>query len=414
MLLFSHPTGNANVRAAIQGFHEAGLLREFNTTIASFPGSLLDRLSTFGPFKEISRRQFQPEIKGITKTFPWYEAGRLISLKAKLATFTRHETGRFCIDEVYRKHDSFVKERLKQLDGTIKAVYAYEDGCEASFRQAKKSAIKCLYDLPIGHWRSSQQILENERKRWPGWASTLVGVKNSAEKLRRKDNELRLADHIFVASSFTAKTLQQFPEQLENVHVIPYGFPPVFAEREYEAAGNRKLKLLFVGGLSQRKGIADLFHVCEKFSDEVALTVVGNKPSQHCEPLDRALAKCRWIPSLPHQGILSLMREHDIFVFPSVFEGFGLVITEAMSQGTPVITTGNTAGADLIRNGENGWLIEAGCTDSLQQALTAIVSAPEQLSHAGRNAMKTAAARPWSFYGTELSRTVAAFLAKRN
>ena len=52
------------------------------------------------------------------------------------------------------------------------------------------------------------------------------------------------------------------------------------------------------------------------------------------------------------------MREHDVFVFPSLFEGFGLVITESMSQGTPVITTDRTAGPDLIKNDENGWLLK--------------------------------------------------------
>ena len=50
------------------------------------------------------------------------------------------------------------------------------------------------------------------------------------------------------------------------------------------------------------------------------------------------------------------MKEHDVLIFPSLFEGFGLVITEAMAQGTPVITTDRTAGPDVISDNENGCL----------------------------------------------------------
>ena len=97
------------------------------------------------------------------------------------------------------------------------------------------------------------------------------------------------------------------------------------------------------------------------------------------------------------------MREHDVLVFPSLFEGFGLVITEAMSQGTPVITTDRTAGPDLITHGENGWLIKAGSTEDLQQAIEALIGKPDVIAANGRAAMETAKKRPWEKYGQELS-----------
>jgi glycosyltransferase involved in cell wall biosynthesis len=102
------------------------------------------------------------------------------------------------------------------------------------------------------------------------------------------------------------------------------------------------------------------------------------------------------------------MRSHDVLVFPSLFEGFGLVITEAMSQGTPVITTDRTAGPDLITHGKNGWLIQAGSTESLVQQLEMLVKNPVAVKEAGANARKTAAARPWCIYGSELVAAIAA------
>ena len=162
------------------------------------------------------------------------------------------------------------------------------------------------------------------------------------------------------------------------------------------------------GRLPRQSGhrIADLFAAVKVFRESVSLTVIGGKVTANCPALDRELARHRWIPSLPHAQILDEMKSHDVFVFPSLFEGFGLVITEAMSQGTPVITTERTAGPDLITHGENGWLIRAGSTESLVQQLEILVKNPELVNAAGVQAGKTAAARPWSVYGRELAAAV--------
>jgi glycosyltransferase involved in cell wall biosynthesis len=134
--------------------------------------------------------------------------------------------------------------------------------------------------------------------------------------------------------------------------------------------------------------------------------VIGQKATSDCPALDRELTKHRWIPSLPHERILEEMRAHDVFVFPSLFEGFGLVITEAMSQGTPVVTTERTAGPDLITHGKNGWLIQAGSTELLVRQLEEIVRNPEIAQEAGVHARRTAAARPWPLYGRELQAAI--------
>ena len=122
---------------------------------------------------------------------------------------------------------------------------------------------------------------------------------------------------------------------------------------------------LFVGGLSQRKGIADVFAAADHHQDDVELTVIGRGQVDDCPPLKVALGRHRWIPSMPHDQVLKEMRAHDVLLFPSLFEGFGLVITEAMSQGTPVITTDRTAGPDVFEDGKSGWLVTPGDTDAL-------------------------------------------------
>ncbi len=125
-----------------------------------------------------------------------------------------------------------------------------------------------------------------------------------------------------------------------------------------------------------------------------------------CRALDVELTKHHWIPSLPHDKILNLMREHDILIFPTLFDGFGLVVSEAMSQGTPVIATYNSAGPDLIEHGKNGWLIEAGSTSALLEAIGKLVANPSEIVKAGNAAMEKARLRPWSVYMKEISNAV--------
>src|SRR5690606_15413134 len=101
-----------------------------------------------------------------------------------------------------------------------------------------------------------------------------------------------------------------------------------------------------------RKGLAYLFRACRQLGAAVELTVIGTKPTVPCAVLDRELASYRWVASCPHAEVLREMRAHDVFVFPSLFEGFGLVLLEALAMGLPVITTAHTAGPDLITEGE--------------------------------------------------------------
>lgn len=401
-ILISHPTGNANVRAVLKGFYENKILSVFYTSIACFPNSFLDKLSKIPKFSEIKRRQFEPILKPYTKMFMFKELGRLVASKIGLSIVTSHERGYFSIYSVYQYIDFKVSKALKKHKN-LDAVYAYEDGALHSFRKAKALNITCIYDLPIGYWRSSRLLLEKERVERPDWACTLTGFKDSVEKLQNKDEELALADHIIVASSFTKKTLKDFPKKIAAITVIPYGFPPVVSNRIYKDLSNRPLKLLFVGGLSQRKGIANLFEAVATLGDAVSLTIVGRKPVEDCQPLNAALKLHNYLPSLPHIEILQLMKENDVLVFPSLFEGFGLVITESMSQGTPVITTDRTAGADLIVNEKNGWLVKAGSTESLKECIEKILNNPTLVAQVGTLALESARERPWEIYSKELS-----------
>jgi glycosyltransferase involved in cell wall biosynthesis len=412
-IILSHPTANANVRAALKGLNEEGVLGAFHTTVAFFPENFMYKLAR-GPLKDLRRRTFGINLKSITHTHPFREMGRMIAMKAKFQSLIKHETGYFSVDAIYHDLDCKVSRFIKSdKEREFDVMYAYEDGAYDSFLAAGENKLIKIYDLPIGYWRAARFLLEKERELRPEWAMTMDGFSDSMQKLERKDEEIQMADKIFVASSFTKKSLQFYPGMLNDIEVVPYGFPPVAAVKEYNIQKGRKLKLLYVGGLSQRKGIANVFEAVEQLGEAVELTVVGKKGAFECAALDKALQKCNWIPGLPHQEILNLMRSSDVLLFPSLFEGFGLVITEAMSQGTPVITTDRTAGPDFIENEVNGCIIEAGSTPALVEAINQLIEHPENIEKMGLAARETARLRPWDEYGKMLSNSIVKYCDNR-
>lgn len=403
-LLVSHPTLNANSKNLVIGLLKNQLLFKLFTSIAIFPDQLLFKLGNNPKLKDLKRRSLSKSWQPYTKSKSFFEFGRLLASKLKLDFLIKHEKGFFCIDNVYQEHDKWTANNLaKAKKNGLAAVYAYEDGALSTFKQAKQLGLKCIYDLPIGYWKSARLLMQKEFDLNPNWSGTLTGFNDSDEKLNKKDQELALADVIFVASSFTKKTLEEYSGNLPEVKVIPYGFPEVKKQKKYQSLEDRKLKVLFIGGLSQRKGISYLFEAVEELQDKVELTIVGHKSVSDCIALNEALEKHNWIPSLSHDQVLECMHEHDVFVFPSLFEGFGLVITEAMSQGIPVITTDRTAGPDLIENEKDGWIVPSGSSDAIKEVISQILKNPEILEQYGLAAQSKAQTRPWSVYGQEMA-----------
>lgn len=406
-VLVSHPTGNANVRAAVTAMERAALLDRFYTAIATDSNSFWFRALPVAVRNELTRRAF-PIDKQHIRAYPFREMVRLASRKFGLNVLTTHETGKFSVDAVYRSIDNKVARdlRARKRSHLPESVYAYEDGALEIFRAAKKLNVHCVYDLPKGYYKAERDILGKQREERPDWAVTLAGFKDSAEKLARKDEEIRLADRIIVASSFTQRTLAYYSGALPPIDIIPYGFPPIVEKRAYDFSHSRKLRLLFVGSLSQLKGLANVLEAVEILKNNVELTIVGRKSTEACEPLNEGLAKHRYIKSLPHSEVLREMARHDVLLFPSLFEGFGLVVTEAMSQGTPVITTQNTCGGDIIDHDKNGWIVSPGSTEELTRQIDLILRNPDSVKKAGIAAIGQARQRPWNIYGEELVKTL--------
>jgi starch synthase len=129
-----------------------------------------------------------------------------------------------------------------------------------------------------------------------------------------------------------------------------------------------------------------------KQNAELRLVGGGEQP----EPLPQRVV-C--LGQTPREALLREMSEADVFVFPSLFEGFALVILEAMAAGLPVITTPNTAGPDLIEHGKEGLIVPAGDVKALQTAMESLLNDPERARAMGRAAHEKAKEYTWERYG---------------
>jgi alpha-maltose-1-phosphate synthase len=396
MILLSHPIGNEFVREALVAFESAGMLAEFWTAISWNPKSAINRALPRSVRELFARRSFPESVRSRTRTLPAREALRLVAGAAGLSS--RHETGAFSIDAVFRELDKKVARRLRKA-ANIRAVYAYEDGALESFRAARDLNLQRIYDLPIGYWRAGQQIFAEEAKLEPEWAPTLTGTLDSADKLARKDDELRFATRVIVASTFTKQTLADSP-CTAKIDIVPYGAPRA-ASSEIPKPSSR-LKVLFAGSLGQRKGLSYLLKAVEMVRGDVELTLLGRKAASGCAPLDAAVRKYRWLPTLSHAAVLREMQNHDVLVLPSLFEGFGLVILEAMAQGTPVITTDHTAGPDIIENGADGFIVPVRSAETIAEKLELLTRNHERLMSMKAAAKAKAQSRGWESYRTHL------------
>lgn len=398
MINISHPTGNQNSRNAAEAFYKAGQLEKFYTTIAWDSQTNLAKCLPNSVAALLKRREFNTIPAELITTQSSREVCRLLAGKLKLNSLTRHETGLLSVDAIYQAFDNFVARQLPGQTG-VSQMYSYEDGALATFKAAKQHNLQTLYELPIGYWRAAQQIMGEEAQLKPEWANTILSTRNSPKKLARKDEELALADKIIVASQFTADTLKLSAVYDKEIIIIPYGSPQPVKQANFKR--HKKLKVLFVGGLSQRKGLSYLLDAAQLLNDKIELTVIGSRITK-CAPLDAALQQYRYIPSLPHQEILKEMDQHDVFVFPSLFEGFGLVILEAMARGIPVITTAHTAGPDVITDGEDGYIVPIRSAEAIAEKLELLANNRDLLDQLKTAALAKARLFSWAKYQSQL------------
>ena len=275
MIAVSHPTGNEFVRALLSQLEKRGLLGRFFTSVNA-PDECGLRFLPKGLFgKKQGGAHFDiPRTKIITR--PAREMARLFAKAAGLSFLTRHETGWASLDAVYADLDRSVASWIKNNRTEICAVHCYEDGALETFRAAAALGIRCSYELPIAYWKTVHAILNDEAKRLPAWEPTLFATRDSAEKLERKPEEINRADVVVCPSQFVHDSLPEAIRSTKKCVVANFGSPSPRTDVDRAHAG-KKLRVLFAGAMTQRKGLADLFEAMKLLDrPDVELVVMGS------------------------------------------------------------------------------------------------------------------------------------------
>ena len=410
-----HQINPSNAQNAALALAEANLLQEVITPIAYDPEAPAWRHLNLLPKKlklhikdELGRRTWIG-VHGMTiQTYPWQEIVRIFLSRTRLAARLNLSYSGL-VDWVYVSLDRQVaKNHLKGLD----AIYTYEDLAATTFEVAKQQGILCLYDLPIPFYRTTYSIMRQEAESFPELAPAIESLREPIWKIDRKEREVQLADCIFVASSFTKKSLLDIGVESEKVSVIPYGAPVEYFQPQPKP--DEGFRALFVGRVSPRKGVHYLLQAWQKLRlHDAELMLVGTNlfPKGWLEQYKDI---CRHVPSTPHFLLNQYYSSASVFVFPSLVEGFALVLLEAMSCGIPVITTPNTAGPDILADGVEGFIIPIRDVEALKEKLEWCYSHPQELAQMGRAARRKAELLNWGLYRHKLANRIREILGTPN
>jgi alpha-maltose-1-phosphate synthase len=406
-VLISHPTGNQNVRNALASLAERGMLAEFWTTIAWDAQSRWNRLLPQGMRTQLERRTYADAPRERIKRVPLRELVRLGAMPRILNGFLTSGERPFSIIGVYRHFDSKVARRISSLRPDV--VYAYEGGARETFREARRLGIKTIYELTSSYWYWVRNLHTQEAELNPEFAGLLPNLVDSTKHLKWKDEELALADYVFVASEHVRRTLAgAVPE--EKIRVVHYGAPAIQRRERTATDPARPLRVLFVGGLVQHKGIGYLLDAVDRLDSEVDLTLVGRR-FQANPRVDEAVRRWRWFETLPHHRVMEVMMESDVLVLPSLGEGFGLVVTEALACGLPVIVTPNVGASDLVHDGQEGFVVPVASADAILERLHTLQGDRELLAAMSQKAQASAAAASWESYRSTFAKNVEAIAA---
>jgi hypothetical protein len=392
--LMSHPTGNQYVRNALRGLAEEQMLAEFWTAIAWNPESLWGRWLPSGLRRQLERRTFPDAPRNRVKCVPWREMVRLGVRFSLLEDLLCSGERPFSVIGMFRQFDRRVARRLQEIK--VDAVYAHEGGALQTFRRARQQGAKTFYELPSSHWYWEHSLMLEEAGRSPEFAGLLPKLRDSPLHLKEKDEELQLADFVFVPSQHVRNTLAGVVSD-EKIRVINYGAPEIRKFKEVSIDSGKPLKVLFAGSLTQRKGIGYLLQAIDLLGSQVELTLIGARYSANPR-VDEACNRWRWFETLPHSGVLDLMQEADVLVLPSLAEGCALVVLEALASGLPVIVTPNTGSLEFVRDGREGFIVPIRCAEAIADRLNALHNDRDLLAELSRNAQATAQEKSWKSY----------------
>lgn len=205
--------------------------------------------------------------------------------------------------------------------------------------------------------------------------------------------ECSLADRIVVNSLWSSQALQQVGIPANKIDIIPLAYQPPEQSRDFirtyppAFSAERPLRVLFLGQIILRKGIAALLEAAELLRDQpIEFWLVGSqgvvRPSQ-VQDQDQV----KWMGSVPRSAAAKYYQQADVFLFPTLSDGFGLTQLEAQVWKLPIIASRFCG--EVVKDEISGLILEEVTGEAIANALQFCLNNPQRLEAFARATTNT-------------------------
>jgi len=349
-------------------------LREDGALGAWLTGPLVTRHSILACLPGFQRRVLDEDLP--IHPFYLWEGLRAVAAKCGMQAWADAcwERGEWQIDRAARR-------KLEEHDG----VMGFEHGCCLSIETANRLGKRSAVWFASPHHAIRKRWLKDAAARWPEWAH---GIDRSAPRDERRDREIQLAQCILSNSDFTRDSLVSAGVSPSKIRAIPLGLPPPVDAQKRPVSD--VLCVLYVGHVTLHKGVPYLLEAFRNLEgarlDLYGQIFTGTKHSSD---------RIHFHGAVDRDVLRNIYAQADVLVFPSLGDGFGQVVGEALAHGLPVICSTNAGAAQFIRDGENGFRVSPADSEAIRAAIQRCLDDREGLEKMRGEARATAARWSW-------------------
>ena len=358
--------------------HRAGLLEELVTDIWVPPSSTFGHAS--GRVGERLRGRYNAEL-GVAKVTRF---NRMAFAREAIKYVSRPRSH---WDDLISQNRWFQKEAVRHLKasnalerkGPKSVVLAYSYAAREILALARDAGARTIL-VQIDGAEADEALISAH------WANRLQSVpcKAPGAYWAAWREECQLADWILVNSEWSKQLLVRAGVNADKLVITPVVYDrsgsSTSARHLYPRAFDavRPLRVLFLGALTLRKGVLEALDAARALADRpVQFIFVGQDAESWASLMERQPNITRH-DRVPRSRVLQLYGDADVFLFPTLSDGFGLTQIEALEAGLPVIASRNCAA--IVEHGRTGLLLEKVSANEIERAINYCLEHPEKLS----------------------------------
>jgi glycosyltransferase involved in cell wall biosynthesis len=274
--------------------------------------------------------------------------------------------------------------RQIRSSGPPSAFFSYTTGALEALDLLAELGTPTLVDQ-IDPARTEEEIVRREEEVWPGWARPPGRIPEVY--FDRLAAEWKRASIVVVNSEWSRVGLVQQGVPPEKLRVLPLAYDaPIRTDRVGTGAEPRTI--LWLGQVVLRKGIQYLMAAAGLLPAGRLRFVVAGPIGISSEAMRSAPSNMSFIGSISRDRATEIYRSADLFVFPTLSDGFGVTQLEAMAHGLPVIATKNCG--EVVEHGVNGLVVPARDPEALAKAIEDVAFDDRRLRSMSAAARETA------------------------